>query len=102
MEEKQQEKLFKGKQQEKLFWDARIVLTFPDIAANGIKIIHILRLNILVFESAKEQAENKAIEWGKKYVEEHGDSISERIGRNVIMEEEPRVQVFKTSYATVI
>jgi hypothetical protein len=76
----------------KLFWDARIVISFKKCG---------LKLNILVFEATKEQAENKAIEWGKKHVEDNKNAISERIGCDAIITQS-KVQVFKTSYTNVI
>jgi hypothetical protein len=80
------------KQQRELFWDARVVISFK---ANKMK------LHILVFESTKEKAENRAIEWAKQYVEDHSKAISKDIG-NTDMYGDPRVQVLKTSYAAVI
>jgi hypothetical protein len=82
-----------NKQQKKLFWDARIVIPFK---------VNKMKLNILVFEATKEQAENKAIEWSKKYVEDHYQPISKCIGYDAVIIGQPRVQVFKTGYATVI
>jgi hypothetical protein len=59
-------------------------------------------LTILVFEATKEEAENKAIEWGEKYVKDNRASISKRIGYDAFPVEEPRAQAFRTSYAAVI
>lgn len=81
------------KQQKKLFWDARIVISFK---------VNKIKLNILVFELTKAQAKEKAVEWAKKYVEDNSKRISESIGCDAVMTEQPRVQVLKTSYGTVI
>ncbi|MDR0864978.1 MAG: hypothetical protein LBO74_08610 [Candidatus Symbiothrix sp.] len=81
------------KEQKKLFWDTRIVITFKK---------NRLKLNILAYDESKEQAENKGREWAKKYVEDNSESISKHIGYDAFMTEKPRVQAFKTSYATVI
>jgi hypothetical protein len=77
----------------KFLWDARIVISFKACS---------LKLNILVLETTKEQAEGKAVEWAKKYVEDNYDTISKRIGHDAKMVREPRVQAFKTAYTSVI
>jgi hypothetical protein len=86
MEEKEQK-------ERNRIWDARIVLTFKKST---------VKLNILVLAESKTSAEEKAMEWSKKYAEENYKSISNRIGHDAHMDKPPRVQVFVTSYCALI
>jgi hypothetical protein len=74
-------------------WEARITISFKKTK---------LKLTILVLETTKERAEDKAIEWGEKYVKDNRASISKRIGYDAFPIVEPRAQAFRTSYAAVI
>jgi hypothetical protein len=79
--------------QRKFFWDVRIVISFKQNRT---------KLHILVFEASKEQAETKAIEWGKKYVHDNYKAISKCIGYDAVMIEQPRAHALKTSYCVVM
>jgi hypothetical protein len=74
-------------------WDARTVLTF-----NRAKI----RLNILVLANSKTSAEEKAIEWTKKYEEDNRKLIGARLGYDAKMSKDISVQVLGTSYCAFI
>jgi len=76
-----------------LLRDARIAIPFKCAK---------MRMSILVYEDTKENAERKAAEFSRRYVNERMKSISERIGKDAVMIAEPRVQAFRTNYLTVI
>jgi hypothetical protein len=83
----------KTNRQRKLFWHVRMTFFFTQ---------NKMKLSILVYETTKEQAENKAIQWGCKYVEKNRESISECIGYNAKFILQPTAQAFRTGYVTVI
>lgn len=81
------------KEEIKFVWEARITLYFKKSS---------LKLTILCLESTKALAEEKTVEWAKKFVEENQQSVSKKIGYDANLVEEPVVRAYKTSYRAII